>query len=206
MTNSGASFGGVDAFIEEYSPYVAPGSGNLATQWVMLTNTNNGSQYAQIGWIERPGSKRNTVTQFSWGPGASDYWTNNYPPYAINTALEYKVLFDPNCTNGNCFTFWAGGHQWDHSSHDWTPNDWRTFSESHNSATQFPGGYNNPTTTAGIQRYYPAGSGGSWANVSGELSGNTQSPTGALTALPRWAKIDKPSANSYESWDADCAN
>lgn len=205
LTNSGSSYGGVEGFIENYSPYVPSGSGNEAAQWVMLTNKNNGDQYAQIGWIEYPNSIRHTIVQFSWGPGG-DYWTNKFAPYAINSAIQYKVLYNPACTSGECFTFYADGTYKTYSGYNWTPTNWRAFSETHNVATQFPGGYANPSTTATIERYAPAGATGSWGNASGVVSLNTSSPTGTLTSsLPGWDNISQQSSNSYESWDGACA-
>lgn len=203
--NTSESYGGIIGFIDNYSPYVPSGSGNLATQWVMLANNASNYYYAQVGWEEQPSSNRSTVVQFSYGPGG-DYWTNHLGSYPINQSIAYEVQYNPSCTNGKCFLFWANGTYLTYSGYNnWTPDNWQARSETHNVATQFPGGRANRSFLDNISRYAPAGSTGSWANASGILDGATIDPNGQNSGLPAWDSLSQLSANFYESWDTTCA-
>jgi len=109
---SGAStYGGIGGDIVNYSPWVYnssyEGTRDATTQWVMLADTLPDS-WAQVGWLEYSGGGRHTFVEYV----NSDYdvnWLNTFAPYPIGDTENYQVLFNINCPNNDCFTFWADG-------------------------------------------------------------------------------------------------
>ncbi len=196
------TYGGIQGFIDNYSPFVYGVSGDFSTQWVMLTTTS-GSQWAQVGWYEAPQNARYTLVQFN-DPGHT-FWTNLDSPYPINDAIKYKVTYDPGCTGGECFRFYAGGTQLTSSGYNWSPTAQQDFSEIHTRASQMPGGYNNVSESAGIEKYYPAGGSGSWSSI----AGTTETEGAGSVPGPSWDQVTPANGTSgvsaYGSYDTACA-
>lgn len=202
------TYRGIQAYIDQYSPWVYPVSGatDFTSQWVMLTNTS-GTQWAQVGWWEGADGNRHTFAQFE-DPGYTFWSDTDYAPFPINEDINYKVTYDPSCTDGDCFRFFSNGQQINHSHYDWAPNMQEDSSEIHTQASQMPGGYDNPSYSSLIEKYYPAGS-GSWSYVSGNTLTEEMNSSGYVTAAPSWDQVSPPSGTSgidaYGSYDTACA-
>jgi len=199
---SGAStYGGIEADIYEYSPWVHSVSdseygADYTSQWVML---DNGTDWAQDGWLEYAGGVRYSWVEFN-DPGVTS-WDNYFPNFPINSTIYFKVTQDSACPNNVCFAFYDNGSSTPltTSAHDWNPTDAEAESETHTAASQMPGGYDNPTETYAIEVYVPGG----WQWMDGTTSTATSSGS-----VPSWDNVF-PSPGTigmvyYESWDSAC--
>lgn len=130
-------------------------------------------------------------------------WDNYFSPYAINSSVQYIVDYNPACSP--CFSFFANGSSLTVSWQNWTPTDAQDFAESHDQASLFPGGYQNPAESDTISVYYDAGGGGSWVGMAGETATSTSSGT-----VPSWLNVSPAPGTSgqtwYQAWDSACAS
>lgn len=202
--NAATSFGGIYGTIDNYSPYVKSSSSeDFTSQWVMLAYS--GTKWAQVGWTEYPGSQRNTFVEFQ-DPGVSG-WDNYFPPYAINSSIKYQVTYQPTCPSDTCFSFFANNTspQLAGTKYNWTPNDAESFAETHDQASQVPGGYFNPSSASDLHVYYNAGSSGSWNNMDGH--DYTETNHGGPGTGPSWDNVSNNGLygnTSYDTWDSTC--
>jgi hypothetical protein len=197
-----SSYGGIYGNIYNYSPYVySSSSSDSDSQWVMLDHS--GTDWAQVGWIEFPGSVRHTFVQFN-DPGV-DSWTNYFAPFTINSDPEYEVDYNPSCPHVGCFAFYANGTWLTGTGHSFTPDDAQSAAEIHDKASQIPGGYNNTSYALNLHVYYNAGASGSWHSMNGHNTAVDQSGNPA----PSWDNVSGNGTNgnsSYSSWDSACSN
>jgi hypothetical protein len=202
--NAAASFGGIYGTIDEYSPFVYDSSaGDTGAQWVMIDNPTD---WAQVGWIEFPGNQRYVFVEFN-DPGVTT-WDNYFSPYAINSDIKFQVTYKPTCPSNTCFSFFADNSptQLTGSKYNWTPTDAQSYSETHDQASQIPGGYDNVSTATNLHVYYNAGSSGSWNNMDGYDTANEGYDGGAG---PSWDNVSNPGVygnTSYSTWDSACAS
>lgn len=191
--------GGVYASIKNYSPFVAgPNQGapsnDDVSEWVML---DDGTHYAQIGWIEFAGSVRNTFAEWTTsGTNFTDQFSSAFP---INSTQRYTVLYQPG--NTNPYVLEVNGGAYYYVPHYFTPNDAQIFAETHTAASQIPGGTADNTTETPLvsdAHVWPtAGSSSSWQN----FDGATQ------VAGASWGRISPApgsTANSWRTWDTAC--
>ena len=201
-----SSFGGVQAYIYNYSDYISHASPNEwennANQSVLLVNGTSNS-WAQIGELQYwNGSSKVHLVYVQLTINGTVAWTDLFSgadPYGSKSL--FKVLFNPN---GSPYYKWywtspdGNSSLLTTSSWDFTPNEAQMEVESHNQATQFPGSVAYPTSDAGGSMYLPAGGGGSWTTYSGDVT---------LNNAQGWMG-NSPGAGTYTSdlqtWDADC--
>ncbi|MDA8040335.1 MAG: hypothetical protein M0Z69_14540 [Actinomycetota bacterium] len=204
-----SSSGGVEGYIDNYSPWVNNNPSewqNGAYQWIMLTDYS--SDWLQVGWYEQGGGVRGVIVQLSIGGNVA--WTDRFGPSdAINTLSYYKITYDPNDTGGVWFKvyWWSpngnGGEITSVENHNFTPTEIEQASETHNAATQFPGGANNTAYTTQVESYWPAGTSGSWHNYNGF---GVQT---VLNGTQDWIN-GTPALGAYDAaistWDSACQN
>ena len=206
-TNYPSSYGGIYGNIFEYSPYVYDSSNSAdgedyTSQWIML---DNGNDWAQVGWFEYPGNERYTWVEFN-DPGHSS-WDNWFPSYSINSTIKFQITYQPTCPSDTCFSFFANNTspQLTGSKYNWTPTDAQSNAETHDQASQIPGGYDDlPNSGASnLHVYYPAGSSGSWYTMSGETA---TSWSGGSGSAPSWVNVSDPGTTQtwYYDWDSAC--
>jgi len=203
--------GGVQANIDNYSPWVYNTSGAYAEQYIDLDDINSPTgnfDEVDLGWEELPGTIRHSFIAFKTDGNLDWFWTG--PSYEINSHPLYKIDFDPKC-EGYCFRMYINGVLENHAVYDWTPTETVAVSEINNTATQLPGGVgnsscigcdpNNPNAT--ILMYQPAGS-GSWND-----DGVTTYKYVGNGGTPSWDNVYPPVGQdepTTATWDGACAN
>jgi len=164
---------------------------------------DNGTDWAQVGWIEFAGNVRDTFVQFN-DPGTS-YWTDLFSSYAINSTIQYEVGYNPSCPKATCFSWYANGTWLSGSKYNWTPDDAQSFAEIHDQASQMPGGYYAPAGASNLHVDYPAGSSGSWNLMYG--NNKTVGPGVSHSPGPSWDNVSDYGTygnSSYLTWDSAC--
>lgn len=202
---------GVTGDILEYSPYVYNSSNSadgpdFSSQWVLLTN-GTGSAWAQDGWREFQGSNRQNIWVEFNDPGSAS-WDNSFPnSISINQVVQFWTQYDPSCTISVCFSWYAEENGTKTllttSRFNWTPTNAQTQSETHDQASQMPGGTSNKSSGTSLQAYYPAGSGGSWNAFNGTNGTSTSSGS-----VPSWDNVSPTGSgqSAYYTWDSACSS
>jgi hypothetical protein len=200
------TLGGVYATIVNYSPFVAgtnqgAPSTDAVSEWVMLYNSGNADDYAQIGWVEFPGGTRDTLTQTSDG---SNLATKFFAPYTISSQQSYAALYQPG--NADPYVLSVDGVDWITTNLSWTPDSAQINTEDMTQASQIPGGTADPpgqvATVSGAHVWPNAGQGG-WENFDGFTGGSTSlSPP----VPPSWMGIapEGTNINTWRTWDKAC--
>jgi hypothetical protein len=151
--NAGA-VGGVYANILNYSPWVQPGRPQT-TDWTMVYQQFS-TNHAQLGWWEDAGGARHTYLEWTHDGTYSQHFKD---PYATGSYTYYDTEDHPN---GSSFVFYTAGSFWESQTAQWAPDSGAAAGEVWTSASQMPGGYNNPETSNDAHIYL-----GSWQSFSG---------------------------------------
>lgn len=116
---SSCGVGGTYANFSLYDPYVTNPDSSV---WTMV---NNGSNYAQVGYLAQPGSPgpENGFTEYYAGIFTLDHW--DFPMPTLWSA-EFKVLY--NNTPGQ-FSFFSNGSVVHYDNAGFTPNEGEQLSE-----------------------------------------------------------------------------
>ncbi len=212
------AIGGVEAYVDNFSPWVDPtsASGKGLPQWynngnesILLVSSDSNS-WVQVGWLEYTANgttpiRRVYVQQTINGiPNTTFYGSGNptsdWGSDPANEQSEFKLTYSP--TGPNYFAaYWASPQNYGSFSGltsfttNFTPVDAQLESETLSDATEFDGGIYNPSLTSGAQMYYPAGPSGQWGTFSGSKK---------TTYLPSYADLSPNSGASYDIWDTRC--
>lgn len=139
---TGQYLGGVYADIKDYSPWVSRYNGSSTESsvvaWVMLTDATR-QWWAQVGWLEYPGTSRHTFEQ-TFGPGYNVPYTHLDPSEPINSFIYYDVLYGNAGPGIFSFTY-NGSLSSDEDSPSFTPAGAQSAGETLSNADQMPGGY-----------------------------------------------------------------
>jgi hypothetical protein len=180
----GGTVGGVGSNIVNYSPWVHVTDDSVSA-WTM---TANGSLYAQVGWLEFPGSVRYTFTEYT----TSDHnWHRKYfGAYPLGASTRYTTLYG---NTAGYFTFLVNGGQIDKEPAQFVPNNGQNYGEIHTYDDQMPGGYNLHETFRNTQIYYS----GAWHAFQG---------TGYTSAAPFHYSTNDSGQYNLDIWDGACAS
>lgn len=165
---------GVGSDISNYDPWVHY-SDDVVLAWTML---NNGSLYAQIGWIEYPFGFRYMFTEYTTSDHV--YHRKLYTAQPVDSVHRYTTLF-----GSGVFTFQLDGVTGSTAPAQFTPNEGEVYGETHSLDDQMPGGYNKHETFRNtyILHY------GVWYGFAGSLqvtTGTAYLSTGGRYALDIW--------------------
>jgi hypothetical protein len=197
LPSGGRTYGAIEGRIRNYSPYVYKTSSYLdtTTQWVMLLTPHD---LYQVGWWEQPYGKR-----FTFIEDANSSFTQGgtlfFSPDTINTVSNYKVAFRPPST----YAFYDGSKELRTVGQlqAGDPTYFEVNAETHNQASQMPGGSSNVDYAESVQAYYPAGPSGSYHPADfGEVGGDAYPPA--------WARVnvDSFTGESYTLYDTACTS
>jgi hypothetical protein len=171
MTTTGTvgTVGGVYGSITRYNPYAYS---QYSSIWIM---EDNGSSYAQIGYVSYPGSPGNMkgFTEVN-EPGVFDQYF--YPMPSGNT-INYSAYYG---NTAGYITLYQNGSRVRSDPANFTPTEGQTYAEMHNQASQMFGGSIDHVSLSNMHVYYSGG----WQNFNGS-AGNSywyyqnglQSPT-----------------------------
>lgn len=194
---SGDIFGGAQANILTYSPYVyyspfAPDTVNDASsEYVQLVDQYN--QYTALGWVEQVGSVRSTFIEYHLSSGYFQHLTYSRTP--INSMNNYNIVYDPSTQE---FGFYVNGQGLRSLQLYAPPIEALVRALIRTSASQMPGGTANYNYAEYARVYEPAGSSGNWTTA--------QATTENVTAT--FAHVLPPNGtypvSSYSSYDNNC--
>lgn len=132
---------GVRAKIENYQPYVTPGTVGT-TAWVMLTRPN-ANLWAQVGYLEQASGLRNTFLQVHRASGSYTTRTTD-PAQPIGSIPYYTVLYS---AVPGYFTFEVAGAAFPWSGYiataDFVPTEGQIYGELQDRRNQMPGSQSN---------------------------------------------------------------
>ncbi len=145
---TGGLLGVLYATVLNYSPYVYNTPSDTTSAWVMLQFFD--SSFAQVGWIEAPGSYRRTFSESWIEDGSHNPVYAEYPSYsfAIGSAPTYSV----QTTGQGEYTYWVNGHYLGQDQMGLQFTSASLASEVHSLPDQMSGGYlsaENQTFTGG---------------------------------------------------------
>jgi hypothetical protein len=178
----------VFATTDEYDPYY---TGQNRTGSLMSVMLDNGSYWAQLGWIKdkQSGSiKREIFVEHVDGFGNNLWFFWAQKP--VGSITGYKITFD---SSNHHFHYYVDGSEYANlgASFSWSPTRWEIFGETHDRADQMPGGYNGHAHFSNSQFRQS----GSW-----QVANATPHSDGTIN------KATHPWAGAYDIWDTACAS
>jgi hypothetical protein len=120
--------------IQEYDPYVSPGS--VVSAWALMTIQSVPGKYAQTGWVRWSGRTRITFVEY-----ITDSLTTFYREYTTQPSGNYTKYEVRALIGSPAFQFLAAGSVLANSTGvTWHPNYAQFEGETHNYNDQMPGG------------------------------------------------------------------
>jgi hypothetical protein len=165
----------------------------------MLTTPT--TKWAQVGWRHwRQCSPTCTNTHWtftSWTDASGTVYVKNYSSAGIGTSPNYQTyyVFDSYSLK-YYWEFWRGSTPYDNPVAAFTPTTIEIFGETHNAASQMPGGTSNHNIFA--YSYYKKSGSSTWSTVGSAASAN----------YPAWYGAYRSTGvvPQYEIWDKACTS
>lgn len=195
------SFGGVQAQIKNYSPYVSAYDSPFgASAWVTLIN---GNALAQIGRYELPsGGGRGTFSLFDVRTQGVTHHSAGDP---INSYSTYKINFNPTPgINSQYFTYYRDGSQAGYSSQYFLPKEIQIGDEVHTRASQIAGGTQNHMYFTAMKAYSPSGTSGIWKTPSMVMSTTKAQVPAGVSWIGTTPAVNSAVGSDMQTWDKAC--
>jgi len=193
-TIPGGTLGYVGSNLYEYSPYVAPtgyGAEPTASAWVMLENDAMDPEtpflWASIGWLKTYPNTRHLF--WEWTDSVGNWYTETRLAWPVGGSTYYEVLWDDFTQQLN---FYANYQLYDSKTRYFTMRRANVSGETHNRASQMPGGTSKHQTFLQSQV----------ANLDGSVFsfGGT-----SVVTDPSIHANSHPTARAWHIWDTACA-
>jgi hypothetical protein len=201
--------------VEDYSPWVSQGLDNGTAQfyagsdvsgWVMLAQANQRDTYVQGGWREfYQGHRFNFAEMDVPGKPQADWWFN---PDAINTTHWWDVQFNQGTIDPTTQPMYTVEHDGDQpvwlrppdADYQFIPDAAEMYHETHATADQEPGGYNNHAWMGFLEI-------ASSSNASLHVGSSIRFfDDWAGSPTTGWYGLQTFSDNSLQTWDWACSN